>query len=245
MNSQARRRHTIGLSLIAFMLLGTTTAGAQEVVIGNWESGTPEGWLDWNTGVPQPIMAPPFAFSSVGATRGSGSIQYNLPAGSYSQWLAIDLTFAANHVADWRDDFFATSKVAFDLTLVASEMSSSPDNNFATIILYINAPGYGFMVQPTTQSANETFNPLTLNGTTTRTIVWDVSATHDGNPATGGGEIAPNPSYLQLILGTYSNGGVTYHVDNFRLTNVPEPSSCVLLTLGAAGVVLRSYRRGN
>lgn len=219
------RAHRLAIVLGVLATCGVANVTrAQDVVIGDWESGTAEGWIDWNTGTLQDIMAPRFAFNGIGATRGTGALQFNLPATGYTQWAAIKLQLPGNGIDEYMDDYLANSKVAFDLTLVDTEMTDDVGNNFATIGLTVNAGVYGFIAQPAPESGNNSFNPQLLEGTTTRTIVWDVSATHDGDPNTGGGEmgdIDPNGFYIELILDTYSNGGVVYHIDNFRLFTPP------------------------
>jgi hypothetical protein len=225
---------------------GCSTAGAQ-VVIGNWESGTPEGWIDWSGGQ-APIAAPRFGFNSTGATAGTTAVQFNLPAGGYTQWAALKLQQGSNGVSEWRDDFLAADKLAVDITLVRDEMATAPSNDFASIGLVVNADGWGFTgvgnpesVTPFTgfnAGAGNAFNPQQLVGTQTSTWTWNIAPTHDG---TGTDIVQPNPNYIELIFETFSNGPVTYHIDNVRLITVPEPAS---LGLGLGGMALLALRRG-
>ena len=215
---------------VTVTLLGVPLSGRAATVIGNWESGTPEGWIDWGNGQ-APIGPARFGFNSVGATLGSGAVQFNLPGGNFTQWAALKLQQSANGVDEWRDNFLASSQIAADITLVASEMSTAAGNNYAAIGLVTNADGWGFSglgnpvsVTPFTgYNGGNSFNPLSLSGTQTSTWVWDIQQTHDGI----GTNINPNTGYIELIFDTYSNGGVVYHIDNVRL--IPEPASIALL----------------
>jgi hypothetical protein len=238
------RLGALGLAA-ATVLLGALPCVQAATVIGNWESGMPEGWIDWGNGQ-APLAAPRFGFNSVGATLGSGAVQFNLPATGYTQWAALKLQQSANGIEEWRDDFLANARLAVDITLVASEMSTAAGNNFANIGLFANADGWGFNLLGNPVSVtpfagyngDNSFNPLQLSGTQTSTWSWNIQQTHDGvgtniNPATG---------YIELIFETYSNGGVVYHIDNVRL--VPEPASLGMLAMIAPAFLFVLRRRG-
>lgn len=219
-------------SVIAFLAIGAlliANGSSANTVIGNWESASSEGWIDWSSGQ-TPLEAPRFEFNSIGATLGTGALQFNLPATGFTQWASLKLQAGSNGVDEWRDDFLANTKVAIDITLVASEMAPDAGNNFAVIGLVVNADGYGFnsigdpeSVTPFTgYNGGNSFNPQLLAGTQTSTWVWDISALHDGDPATPvaprtPGDVAEAANYIELIFDTYSNGAVVYHVDNVRL----------------------------
>src|SRR5688572_22267215 len=95
--------HVVVVVLLTLALLASNGA-AQSVVIGNWESAAPEGWVDWGSGQ-APITAPRFTFNSTGATLGTGAVQFNHPSGGYTQWAALKLQQPGNGVDEWRDDF--------------------------------------------------------------------------------------------------------------------------------------------
>jgi hypothetical protein len=216
-----------------------------DVVIGNWESGAPEGWIDWSGGQ-TPLAPPRFNFNGIGATNGVGAIQFNLPGGGFTQWAALKLQMGSNGVDEWRDDFLASAKVAVDITLVASEQTVNPANDFANIGLVVNADGYGFTSQGNPESVTpftgynggggNSFNPQLLVGTQTTTWIWDILDTHDGAAPD---IVQPNPNYIELIFDTFSNGGVVYHIDNVRLIPVPEPGAVA----GAAAIELAALAR--
>jgi len=215
--------------LVMVAAVGTSSRALGQVVIGDWESAGPEGWIDWNSGTLQTMMAPRYEFNSTGATLGFGALEYNHPAQGFAQWAAIKLQLGTpggdgldgNGVDEWRDDFLAHTKVAVDVTLVASEMTADPGNNFATIGLVVNAHDYGFTNQGDPESVTpfvgyngaNNFNPQLLVDTQTTTWVWDIADTHDGVDT----DINPSPFYIELVFDTFSNGGVVYHIDNVRL----------------------------
>ena len=127
---------------------------AAPAVIGNWEDGQADGWIDWGNGQTS-IAAPRFGFNSTGATVGTGAIQFNITSpGTYTQWAAFKLQSFGDgrgtgsdgpNPVDYRQAFMGNTKFAFDLTLVPSEQNTSdPSFNFSSIGVFLNAPGWGF-----------------------------------------------------------------------------------------------------
>jgi hypothetical protein len=210
-----------------------------DTVIGNWESGASEGWIDWGVGqlpILPSLIPGRNAINSIGATVGTKAYQFSI-AGGYAQFLSIKLQLGdppgsngSNGLNEWRPDFMNNSKLGFDLTLVASEQAADPANNYATIDPIINADGFGFhaltdnyidsMTPYTGQNLGDggvltnNFNPQLLSGTQTTTWVYDISHLHSLftlNPDTG------VPNYIEIVFEMYSNGPVVYHLDNIRL----------------------------
>jgi hypothetical protein len=230
------------IAALACALLATGAARcAAQTVIGNWESETPEGWFDWNTGTLQEATAPRFAFNSIGATLGTKALQFTLASG-YTQWAAIKLqrgpggppsaaTDWQNGIDEWRDDFMNSTKLMFDLTLVGAEMTPGAANDYATINPVINADGFGFNsivshLESVSNNADNlfqaparnSFNPQQVVGSRTFTFTYDIKFTHDaGGVGAPNAEINANPNYIELLFETYSNGGIVFHLDNVRL----------------------------
>jgi hypothetical protein len=221
----------------AVLVWSISSRAVADTVIGDWESGTREGWFDWNTGTPTTTVEPPiYAFNSIGATLGEGAIQYNSP-GSYTQWLAIKLQLDANDplangIANYRPDFLANTKLAFDLTFVASEQTAG--NDFANLGLFVNSNTWGFnrIGDPNNDfvpesvtafsgfNGGKSWNPSLLVGTQTSTWTYDIGFLHDGN--TDNGEIVEG-DYIEIIFEEYSNNTTVIHLDNFRFFTPATP----------------------
>jgi hypothetical protein len=241
------RLHSFFIASVAITAAAYVGSGANaDTIIGNWESATAEGWIDWSSGQ-TPLPGTRFAFNSTGATLGSTAVQFGYPGAGYTQWAALKLQQAANGVDEWRDDFLNSAKLALDITLVRSEQATAPSNDFANIGVNINAQGFGFTnignpesITPFVgQGSGNSFNPQLLVGTQTSTWTWNIQTTHDG----AGTDITqPNPTHIEIIFDTFSNGPVVYHIDNVRLIPVPEPAT-VGLTATSLGLLGISRRR--
>jgi hypothetical protein len=216
---------------LAIVFTPADSARAQNV-FGDWESGTREGWINWNFGgSPNTDVTPPlFEFNGIGATLGTGAIQYNSPGG-YTQWLAIKLQNDAmdplsNGIVDYRPGFLANTKLAFDLTFVASEQTAG--NNYANLGLFLNSNTWGFnrigtlsfgnyvpeSVTPFTgYNGDHSWNPGALVGTQTATWVYDIGFLLDGNAENG--EVVEG-NYVEFIFEAYSDFAYVVHMDNVR-----------------------------
>jgi len=238
------RRHTqiqqATKGLVAVLVLATAASGHAQTVIGNWESGTREGWIDWNNGSPTVnVGTPKYAFNGVGATLGAGALQYNSPGG-YTQWLSIKLQNdvndpLSNQIADYRTGFLQHTKLAFDITLDAAEQT--PGNDFVNMGVFVNTNAaytlndpqgtWGFTrigdpndnnvpesVTPFTgYNGGKAYNPSLLVGVQKTTWVYDISFFHDGDTANGEA-VASN--YVELIFEQFSNNTNVLHIDNVR-----------------------------
>ena len=189
-----------GLKLFIWSCLATSSAlwsartSTATTTIGNWEDGQADGWIDWGSGQ-LPISPPSYAFNSTGATLGSKAVQFNEPSNNtYTQWLAFKLQALSGNgrgtgsdansggpgvIRDYRPDFMANSKIAFDLTLVRSEQDSNPSSNYTQIGLFALGPSWGFtrLGKPIPGDLNDNNTPDSItplfSGYAPNTNHWD------------------------------------------------------------------------
>jgi hypothetical protein len=192
-----------------------------DTIIGNWEAGSTDGWIDWGTQAV--ITGPKYLIGATGATLGSSALK--LTASGFNQNLSIKLQDAANH-PDWRPAFFANNAFKIDFSVDADANATS---GFSQLFEFaINAQTYGFHGQGT--------NPLITLGYPnpnfrTVTLTVDYSALIDGNA--GNGEIPANATYVEFIMATNSDNAAhgVFYFDNARFTTIPEPASAAMLAL--------------
>lgn len=233
-------------------VFGATPKCFADTIIGNWESGASEGWVDWGTGqlpVVPSIIPGRWEINGIGATVGSKALQFSIAGGNFSQFAALKLqTGNGTAGSDFRPDFLANTRMSFDLTVLGGE-SGPGGTSFIDMIL--NADGWGFNPIPGEPSVTpfpgydgaHGFDASMAGQSSTSTWTYDIGRFHDGDG--GNGEVAASPTYVELIFQTYSNATTKYHIDNVRLfTPVPEPGSLTLglVSMAVVGLLRRRER---
>jgi hypothetical protein len=225
------------ICLVSVLVLSFACTTYADVVIGDWEDGSYDSWIDWGGGTIESIGAPKYTFSETGVTLGSSALKVS-PGGGWQQNLSIKLQDIGMLEA------FMANK-AFEIDVTYNSADWDPSTTYAgTYTLSLNAEGYGWndvggAKSPTGENGvvfTDTLNPdspgnlpLTDPGTegttVTGTWTWDYS---------GVLESIPNPpTYVELIIATNSDQPGAYYFDNARLTGgepiEPEPAPRVLL----------------
>jgi hypothetical protein len=199
-----RRRATPRLvAATVLALCAAPTASRADVVIGNWEDSA-DGWIDWGT--QSAIAEPKYAFSTVGVTAGTKSVQ--VTQNGFNQGLSIKLQDNG-----LRDAFVANTQFSIDFSVPANAAAGWAE----LYTLWINAQNYGFVGQ--TPVAPKLQYGFPNDSVRTTTLTWDYGALVDGNAANG--EIAATAGWIEFILGTNSSDadhGVFYF-DNARLSS--------------------------
>ncbi len=221
--------------VVCLVLIAVLSVPAySEVVIGNWEDGSSDGWIDWieyGTGksVTDPINSPKYSFSTIGATLGSESLQ--ITQSGWNQNLAIKLQ--NNGLVD---DFFANTIFQIDVTYPTTNAKGWQE----MWEVALNAQSYGWHALSDNPIPGSHVNYGPGGGPeTTFTLSFDYSSALS--------KIASNPSYVEFIISTNSDAshGVFYF-DNARLVSepeiVPEPATIVMLCLGGLALFHRGRK---
>lgn len=190
------------LALAAVSTLTLTTRARADVIIGDFENGSTDGWIDWGTQAA--LTAPKYTSSAFGATHGNSSMKVTVSG--YNQNLAIKLQ--ANNL---KAAFFANRTLSLDFTVPAS----TTDSGYAQIYdVALNAENYGFVSQNNPPKVMFGFP----NGATqTATVAWDYSTLVDGIASNG--EISPDAGWIEFILATNADAAHgEFYFDNIRLT---------------------------
>ncbi len=176
-------------------------ASRADTVIGDWENGSTDGWIDWGTQAA--IASPKYEWTSFGATRGTGAIKVN--AAGYNQNLSIKLQNNNLMAA-----FLANNQLSIDFSYPAE---TNP--GYAQIYdIAINAESYGFHGESPVPKFTYGFPN---GGPQTTTISWDYHRLVDG--ITSNGEVTAASRWIEFIIATNSDSTHgTLYFDNARLT---------------------------
>jgi len=215
--------------LFSALLLSFACTGYADVVIGDWENGSYDAWIDWGGGTIESIGAPKYTFSETGATLGTSALKVS-PGSGWQQNLSIKLADIG-----MLDAFKTGTAFAIDVTYNSEDWD--PNTTYAGIYtLSLNAEGYGWNDVGGTKGVelngvvfSDTLNPdspgnipLTDPGvpgtTVTGTWTWDYSGILDSIPDA--------PTYVEFIIATNSDAAGAYYFDNARIVGaeLPEPA---------------------
>ncbi len=208
--------------LTSVLVLSVISTGYADVVIGDWEDGSYDGWIDWGAGQAtiESIGEPKYTFSPIGATLGSSALKVS-PGSGWQQNLSISLADIGAM------DAFAANK-AFSIDVTYNSADWDPGTTYAQVYqVSFNSDGFGWhdvggaaapegtagvvfidTLNPENPGAIPLIDPGTEGTTITGTWTWDYS---------GVVEQFENPSYIQIVIATNSNAPGAYYFDNARL----------------------------
>lgn len=228
-------------------------ASAQQVVIGNFEDATVDGW--GTAGGPgNPVLSS----VTTGATLGSGALKSVNPQGSF--WGPT----TGNLIPTHRDALINATSLQFDLTMIGSEINGGSGNfdGFAQskelAVTLFSPNGLNIFAQRGNFGALTEIHNLAphnvgeWNGVDgTRTLVWNLLAVTATDPADGltkpvGQILANHPDIVDAKIaiveqfggGTATVGDGAFFFDRVIL-NVPEPTTLALAALAAPAMLRR------
>lgn len=171
-----------------------------DVLLGDWENGSADGWIDWGT--QNPIAAPKYEWSSFGATRGNSAIK--VIATGYNQNLALKL-----QNVNLSNEFFNNNELAIDFSFPAETNAG-----WAQIFgVTINAQTYGWHDEGIAPKFTYGFPN---GGPQTTTVRWDYHRLVDGIASNG--EVPRDAQWIEFILATNSDATHgTFYFDNARI----------------------------
>jgi hypothetical protein len=208
--------------LMSVLVLSVICTGYADEVIGDWEDGSYDGWIDWGAGqvTIESIGEPKYSFSPIGATLGSSALKVS-PGSGWQQNLSISLADIGA-----MDAFLANKAFSIDVTYNSADWD--PATTYAQVYqVSFNNDGFGWhdvggsaapngtagvvftdTLNPDSPGALPLINPGIEGTTITGTWTWDYSGVIDQ---------FENPSYIQIVIATNSNAPGAYYFDNARL----------------------------
>jgi hypothetical protein len=212
--------------IVCIMVIALSMPAYSVVIIGDWESGNGNGWINWGNNQSVNNMPSIYQYeSNIGVTNGGSSL--HLIKSGWNQTLSIKLQ--NNGLVD---EFMANKKFLIDITIPADSFFDGSGGYAQVYNVSLNAQGYGWhdMFSP-----SPALNFYFWNGSPLRTatLEMDYSATKALMPAM--------PSYVEIIITTNSSSNRgNFYFDNARL--VPEPATIGTLVFGALSLVIRRKR---
>lgn len=252
-----------GLGFAALIVLGLTSASFGQVVIGDFENGSLDGWQPAPgqpdnptlTSVPGSTTTPP------SNTLGDSALQVTVNSGGF--WGPISQNLVAT--PDLRNAFINATSISYDMTMIGSELAGGANfNGFAqSNEMTINSNLGGTFSQHAFSTAAGDSDSLNQNAgwngmDGTRTLTYNLANFKVTDPTTKANEtyqqyVAAHPELTDVrfwFVTQFGNGDAAptgnFYFDNVVLngvTSVPEPASIGLLSLAAAALILRRRSR--
>jgi hypothetical protein len=222
-----KKLYNLPFAAIASIVSFAPVTARADVVIGDWEAGSLDGWIEWSGFAS-------FSSSTLGATRGSNSIKV-VPNASFSQHLALKL-----QDEELMDEFVANTQLSIDVSWQTSDWTPAAGTQGAWAVvdnLAVNSPrvstgSWTELGKPIGDTGNPNFpggwDPTNFGAFHTRTVTWDYSSLLDGNPDNLEivfDETTGLPFFVEFILVTafdsnFNLGGAAYYFDNARLSTI-------------------------
>jgi hypothetical protein len=224
------------ISIVSFLVLCFSCSSFAEDVIGNWEDGSYDGWIDWGEGqvTIESIDGPKYTFSDIGVTLGSSSLKVS-PGSGWQQNLSVSLADV-----NALDAFMKSTAFAIDVTYNSADWD--PATTYAQVYqVSFNNNGYGWndvggaaaptgmngvafidTLNPDSPGALPIIDPGTEGVTMTGTWMWDYSGVLDRFT------LPEEDAYIQIVFATNSDQPGAYYFDNARLISAepqgPKPN---------------------
>ena len=262
MRSVQKLSRQLGAAMVMSVVLCLAGAAIGEVVIGDFENGSLDGWQAAPGQTDNPTLSSVLGSTTTppSNTRGDSVLKVTVNSGGF--WGPISGNLVAT--PGLRNAFIHATSISYDLTLIGSELSGGdPFNGFAqSNEMTINSNVNGtFSQHAFTASAGDT-DSLGLGAQWsgmdgTRTLTYNLANFTVIDPTTKAMEsyqqyVANHPELTDVrfwFVTQFGNGNAaptgTFYFDNVVLNGVsiPEPASIGMLGLSASLLLVRRRTR--
>jgi hypothetical protein len=248
-------------AMVVCLTLGLGARGFADVVIGNFENGSLDGWqpAPGQSGNPTLSSVPGSTTTPPSNTLGDGVLQVNIGSGGF--WGPNSLNLVST--PQLRDAFIHATAISYDLTIIGSQLdggAAAGFNGFAqSNEMAINANAANTFSQHAFNTAAGDTDSLGhsaqwAGADGTRTLTYKLSnftLTDAGASKTYQQFVADHPELTDVrmwFVTQFGSGNAAptgnFFFDNVRLTgvDVPEPASIGAIGLAACGLLLGRRR---
>jgi hypothetical protein len=250
----------LGAALCLCVTLGVASRGLADVVVGDFENGSLDGWQapPGQGGNPTLTAVPGSTTTPPSNTLGDGVLQVNIGSGAF--WGANSVNLVGT--PELRNAFINATAVSFDLTILANQLNGGAAGGFSGFAqsneMAINANMANTFAQHSFSTGAGDSDSLGHSaqwaGTDgTRTLTYKLSNFTLADPTSGATETYqqfvtahPEVTDVRFWFVTQFGGGNAgstgnFYFDNVRLTgvSVPEPASLGVIGLSACGLLFR------
>ena len=216
---------------MSVLVLSVMCTGYADVVIGDWENGSYDSWIDWGAeqATIESIGEPKYSFSATGATLGSTALKMS-PGSGWQQNLSISLADIGGLEA-----FMSGTAFAIDVTYNSADWD--PATTYAQVYqVSFNNNGFGWhdvggagaptgaagvvftdTLNPDSPGAIPLIDPGVEGTTMTGTWTWDYSGVLDQFT------LPDTDAYIQIVIATNSDAPGAYYFDNARIVGAEPP----------------------
>lgn len=248
---------------VAAVVLGAvcclTNIGIGQVVIGNFENGSVDGWQPAPGQTDNPMLSSVLGSTTTPPSNTLGDSVLKVTVNSGGFWGPISENLIST--PNLRNAFIHATSISYDLTIIGSELSGTDTfNGFAqSNEMTINSNVNGTFSQHAFDATAGDSDSLGLNAgwngmDGTRTLTYNLANFTVTDPTSKVKEtyqqyVAAHPELTDVrfwFVSQFGNGNAAatgnFYFDNVLLngvSNIPEPASIGMLSLGLSALAIR------
>ncbi|MCX7721572.1 MAG: PEP-CTERM sorting domain-containing protein [Verrucomicrobiae bacterium] len=220
-------------AIILVVVLGLVSSAKADVVIGSWQNMTDEGWIDHGNGLSITHANNTGKYSFVQNVVPGYDVSLRITQSGWNQNLRYNFQSVPGGIAAFRTN----QLLSFTFSVPAAAETGSTSGYSQINAFYLNAQGLGWTSVPwslatatgwTNNNVGGMPNFYFWSGAPARSQT--VTINYSGYLS----QIPENASYIEIIFASNNGGGAPnyFYMNDVRLSQIPEPSTMVLIGAG-------------